>query len=244
MSIPKKIHYCWFGNNPKSELINSCIESWKKFACDYEIIEWNETNFDVTKYKYARQAYKEKKYAFVSDVARFEILFHEGGIYLDTDVELIKNIDEFLDNELFMGYDQNGLVATGLIVGSLNNNLVLKKILTYYNEHEFLLPNGRPNTTTVVTIVGDILKDSGFILDGAYANKNGVVLYPSTYFDPYDYENQVMNITENTYSIHHYAASWKSSKDIKIYKIGLVIKKIVGNSLYEKIAKLKHKIYG
>ncbi len=116
--IPKTIHYCWFGDNPKSELIKKCIESWKEFAPDFDIVEWNETNFDISKYKYAKQAYEKKNYAFVSDVARFDVLNTYGGIYLDTDVELIKPIERLLNNNLFMGYDQKGLIATGLIMGS------------------------------------------------------------------------------------------------------------------------------
>lgn len=242
--IPKKIHYCWFGGNPKSELINKCIDSWKKYAPDFEIIEWNEDNFDIHKYKYAEQAYEIKKYAFVSDVARFDVLMNEGGIYLDTDVELLKPIDEFIKNEMFMGYDQKGLVASGLIMGSIKQHPILEKILEYYSANEFLLSNGRPNTTTVVTIVSDILTNLGFALDGEYANINGVVVYPFEYFDPFDYENNVMRISSNTHSIHHYAASWKSKKDMRIYKIGMAIKRIVGKESYDKIARLKHKILG
>lgn len=243
-TISKKLHYCWFGNNTKSDLIKKCINSWKQFAPDYEIIEWNESNFDIKKYKYAEQAYEAKKYAFVSDVARFDILYNEGGIYVDTDVEFLKPIDTFLADELFMGYSQNGLVASGLITGCSKHNILLKEILLYYENHEFLLLNGRPNTTNVVTIVSDILIERGFILDGTYMNRDGVVLYPAEYFDPYDYENKKMYISDKTYLIHHYAASWKNNSDMYIYNIGLVIKKIVGKKFYDKIAKLKHKIYG
>lgn len=137
--IPKVIHYCWFGENPKNELIENCIKSWKKYAPNFEIIEWNESNFNVNKYLYSQQAYESKKYAFVSDVARFDILYNQGGIYLDTDVELIKPIDEFLDNRLFMGYDQKDLVASGLIMGAEKGHPLLQKIISFYQNNSFLL---------------------------------------------------------------------------------------------------------
>ena len=242
--IPKKIHYCWFGGNQKSELIQKCIESWKKYAPDYDIIEWNENNYDIDKIKYSKQAYEAKKYAFVSDVARFEILFNEGGIYLDTDVELIKPIDAFLENHLFMGYDQKGLIASGLIMGAEKNNPILMDIIKYYKVNCFLLENGRPNSTTVVTIVSDILKRQKIELDGKYREKDGITLYPWEVFDPYDYEHDKMKISEHTVSIHHYAASWKNSKDNFVYLIGRCIKRVVGDKLYDKIARFKHRILG
>lgn len=242
--IPKIIHYCWFGNNTKSKTILKCIESWRIYAPDYEIIEWNEKNFEVNKYEYARQAYLEKKYAFVSDVARFDVLYNYGGIYLDTDVELLKPIDFIRNSNIFMGYSQNGLVASGLIMGSKKGEKILKDIINYYETNSFLLSNGRPNMTTVVTIVSEILEKKGVILDGTFSEKEGVVLYPAEYFDPFDYENNELKITDKTISIHHYAASWKSEKDMKIFRIGIVIKKIVGKNMYKKIAEIKHKIYG
>jgi hypothetical protein len=243
--IPKTIHYCWFGDNPKSELIKKCIESWKEFAPDFDIVEWNETNFDISKYKYAKQAYEKKNYAFVSDVARFDVLNTYGGIYLDTDVELIKPIERLLNNNLFMGYDQKGLIATGLIMGSEPKKEMLEEILEYYSKKSFLLQNGLPDNTTVVTIVSDILKGNGFILNGDYyEDPSTLTLYPSELFDPFDYENDRMKITDSTISIHHYAASWKSENDKRIYRIGKLIKKIVGNHAYDKIARIKHKIIG
>lgn len=242
--IPKVIHYCWFGKNPKSELIEKCIDSWKKFAPDFEIKEWNESNVDFSKYIYAEQAYASKKYAFVSDVVRFDVLYKYGGIYLDTDVELIKTIDEYLENNLFFGYDQKGLIATGLIMGSEAEHILLKKICDYYKENPFFLTNGRPNMTTVVTIVSDILVENNIKLNGNYYKDDLVTLYPAKLFDPYDFENNKMRLTENTVSIHHYASSWKSASDMRIYKIGMLVKKLVGKSLYEKIARMKHRILG
>lgn len=242
--IPRVIHYCWFGNNEKSELIKKCIESWKHYAPDFEIKEWNETNTELSEYIYAEQAYNNKRYAFVSDVVRFDVLYKYGGIYLDTDVELIKPIDKYINNNLFLGYDQKGLIASGLIMGCEAGQPIVKKIMDYYKHTPFLLSNGRPNMTTVVTIVSDILMEQKIILNGKYYQDGQITLYPSELFDPFDYENDKMNLTEKTVSIHHYASSWKSDKDMKIYAIGRIIKKIVGNNAYNKIARLKHKIWG
>lgn len=242
--IPKTIHYCWFGGNPLPEEAVRCIESWRRFCPDYEIREWNESNFNIHKYKYAEQAYGKKKYAFVSDVARFDILFQYGGVYLDTDVELLRPIDSFLSNESFAGYDQSGKINTGLIYGSAPGNPLIKEALSYYTKNEFLLKNGLPNTTTVVTIFSDILSKHGYTLDGQFFQSPLLTLYPWDYFDPFDFETRQMKITENTHSIHHYACSWKSKNDMRIYKIGLAIKKAVGKDKYEKIARLKHKLLG
>lgn len=242
--IPKVIHYCWFGDNPKTELILKCIKSWEKYAPDFEIIEWNERNFNINEYAYAREAYSLKKWAFVSDVARFHILQSNGGIYLDTDVELIKPINELLDNEMFMAYDQRGRIAPGLIMGSVAGHYMLKKILEYYQAHHFKMANGLPNTTTVVTIVSSILEENSIDLNGLNFSNNHMRLYDMTYFDPYNFETKKISLKENTISIHHYEASWKSAKDIVIYKCGVALRKLIGGKLYSKIAKIKHQIVG
>lgn len=244
MSIPKIIHYCWFGRGEKSELINKCIESWKKLAPDFQIIEWNEDNFDVNMFKYTKQAYDVKKYAFVSDVVRFYVLNDMGGIYLDTDVELLKPLDDLLENEIFMAYSRDGQISTGLIAGSEKNQDILKCILRYYNEHNFLLKNGNPNTTTVCTIVSDIFKKKGYTLDGKMKKYGEITLYSDEYFDPFDYENNKMYLTEKAYAVHYYAGTWKSPKDKVICKIGRIIKKATGRKIYDKIARIKHKIVG
>ena len=244
LSIPKIIHYCWFGENPKSELIEKCIASWKKYAPDFKIIEWNENNYDIDRYIYTKQAYREKKYAFVSDVARFQVLFEYGGIYLDTDVELLKPIDQLLNTDIFMAYDQRSKIASGLVFGSTARNKILEQILDYYRNNNFLLSNGRPNTTTVVTIVSNVLENLGIKLDGDYFDIDGITMYPWEYFDPLNYETKEMRISSNTYAVHYYAMSWKSSKDLIIYRVGLAIKRVIGPRLYEKIALIKHRYLG
>lgn len=242
--IPKIIHYCWFGGNPKSELILKCIESWKKFAADYKIIEWNENNFDLNKYKYVRQAYDKGKFAFVSDVVRFDVLNKYGGVYLDTDVELLAPIDSFMNSSMFMGFDKRNKVASGLIFGSISNHPILADVLTYYDTTPFIMSNGNIDTTTVVTILSDVLTANGYVLDGKMIKDESLTVYPSEYFDPLDYENEKLTITKNTIAIHYYAGSWKSKKDRIIARIGLMMKKIIGKDLYEKVARLKHKHWG
>lgn len=245
MSIPKIIHFCWFGRGPKSELIEKCIESWKKYLPDYEIREWNEDNFNIDRYLYAKEAYEDKKYAFVSDVARFHVLYNYGGIYMDTDVEVLKNLDEFLNNRMFAGYERTGLVNSGLILGCERHHEIAKNMLMFYAKSHFRLANGRPNMTTVCTIMTNMLTKKGIIdAAGRPTDENQLSLYPTEYFDPYDYENDEMHKTDNTYTIHYYSMSWKSEKDMKVYRVGRSIKKLVGPKLYKKIAVMKHKILG
>lgn len=136
--IPKKIHYIWFGKGEKNDRVKHCIESWKKYLPDYEIIEWNEENFDINYNDFTKQAYAYKKWAYVSDVARFYILHNEGGIYMDTDVEIYKPIDEFLDNEGFIGYESVPYLSSATI-GAEKGNPVIKLILDFYNAIDFKL---------------------------------------------------------------------------------------------------------
>ena len=140
--IPRIIHYVWFGKKKKSRVVQKCIESWYKYCSDYRIVEWNETNYNIKKNQYMYEAYKEKKWAFASDYARFDIIYHYGGIYLDTDVELVANIDVFLQNKMFMGFLDDKRVASGLGFGSISGNPIVKEILGYYTNRSFYKANG------------------------------------------------------------------------------------------------------
>ena len=131
--IPKKIHYCWFGRNPKPKLAEKCISSWKKHCPDYEIVEWNEDNFDINKYSYAKYCLDNQKYAFLSDFARLIIVSEEGGIYFDTDVEIVRNFDDLLNNEAFYGFETNEYVATGLGFGAEKNHVTVNEMLKEYD---------------------------------------------------------------------------------------------------------------
>ena len=224
--IPKIIHYCWFGGNPLPEFAIKCIDSWKKYLPDYEIKEWNESNFDVNIIPYTSEAYSVKKYAFVSDYARFWILYKFGGLYFDTDVELIKSIDDIIEKGPFMGCEKEAKpgatptklgVAPGLGLG-VNPGLGLySEILDVYKNIHFFNKNGSYNQQTVVAYTTEILCSHGLVNSNKVQLCAGVWIYPKDYFCPMDYVTKVLTISENTRSIHHYSATW-ITKSQKIYK--------------------------
>ena len=214
--IPKIIHYCWFGRNPLPELAQKCIASWKKYLPDYEIKEWNEDNFDVNMVPYTAEAYKAKKYAFVSDYARFWILYHYGGLYFDTDVEVIAPMDDIIARGPFMGCEAGHNGATPVITGvapglglGVNPGLGLyKAVLDWYHTHHFALWKGT-FSGTVVKVVTDIFRENGCVPIGdGIMESCGVFIYPADYFCPKNYYTGEINITNNTVSIHHYTATW------------------------------------
>ena len=209
--IPKIIHYCWFGGNPLPDIVQKCIESWKKYCPDYEIIKWDESNFDVNCCDYAKEAYEAKKWAFVSDYCRFYVLNKQGGIYLDTDVELIKPIDNLLDCS-FVGFEGKKVVASGLIRGVVPNDAVCDRMLESYNNDHFLLDDGTFNIRTVCDRETEILKEYGLKPNGSLQTVINTRVFPSEYFCPLDTIRWQLNITENTYSIHHYDSSWISEE--------------------------------
>lgn len=222
--IPKIIHYCWFGGNPLPELAVRCIDSWKKHFPNYVIKEWNESNFDINCCYYVKEAYNAKKWAFVSDYARFWILYHEGGIYFDTDVEVIKDMSDIISKGAFMGCESTHIYADlglgvnpGLGIGAPPGLGLYKEILDFYNVIHFVNENGALCEKTVVEYTTDRLVKYGF----GYANNvqrldcGGQVIniYPPEYFCPLNCETGKMLITEKTVSIHHYTASWLSKLD-------------------------------
>lgn len=207
--IPKKIHYCWFGGNEKPQEILQCYESWKKYCPDYEIIEWNEENFDVNLCQYAAEAYKEKKWAFVSDYARIRILLEQGGIYMDTDVELIKPIDDLLNQEAFLGFEEGLGVNSGLIMGSIAGHRFLAEQESQYKNYNFI-KDGKLNLTSCVEYTTKLLVEHGLKIENSIQHVMGVTIYPIDYFSPLNMNTGALNITENTYSIHRYAGSWAS----------------------------------
>lgn len=212
--IPKIIHYCWFGHNPLPELAIKCIDSWKKFLPDYEIREWNEDNFDVNIIPYTEAAYKAKKYAFVSDYARFWILYKYGGVYFDTDVEVIRPMDDIIEIGPFMGCEKSTnkgttpSVAPGLGLGVTPGLDLYKDILEFYHGYEFVLKSDSYKMVTIVDITTNILLRHGLKNEPGIQFIDGVYIYPSEYFCPIDIITKRLRITENSRTIHHYAASW------------------------------------
>lgn len=227
--IPKIIHYCWFGRNPLPDLALKCIASWRKYLPDYEIKEWNEDNFNVDQTTYTAEAYRLKRYAYVSDYVRFWVLYHYGGIYFDTDVEVIRPMDDIITRGSFAGFEcqkgspndnPHGDMAAGLGMGAVQNHPFCKQMVKYYNHIHYVKWNGKGS--------GIVLRHTERLLD--YEHKevfsDGVVLvsgmfvYPTDYFCPLNYFTNKMCITENTRSIHHYMTSWKQpiSRWKKLYQ--------------------------
>lgn len=239
--IPKVIHYCWFGHNKKPKLIKKCIASWKKYMPDWEIREWNEKNYDVNKNAYIKEAYKEKKWAFVVDYARFDILNHFGGIFLDTDVELLRSIpEEILAKEAFTGFENPGRVNPGLVYGSIRGQKVTREIMSVYEGKTFdNTVEGR--TENIVDIVSEVLIKGGLKINGEFQIVEKVAIYPRDYFCCFNFETQGFETTKNTVSIHHYFASWTPWKRRLHFKIIKLAATILGRERYLWI---KRKIMG
>ena len=230
----KIIHYCWFGGNPKSELILKCIESWKKYCPDYKIIEWNEDNFDINCCEYVKEAYEAKKWAFVSDYCRFHVLYNQGGIYLDTDVELIKNLDGLSD--CFVGFESNHRVASGLIRAANKGDRICKLMLESYSNDHFLNPDGSYNLMTVCDRETEILSNLGLKKNNSLQVVCNTTIYPKDYFCPYDFSTCQTNITNNTRSIHLYAGTWYSPQEDFAQKLRKKLNRFIPNSIAAKIA--------
>lgn len=225
--IPKVIHYCWFGGNPLPEKALKCIESWKKYCPGYEIKEWNEKNYDVKKINYTAQAYQSKKYAFVSDYVRFDILYKYGGIYFDTDVEVIKPIDEIIVRGPFFGMETPATVNPGLGIAASAGDPLYAEILESYKNSFFLKPNGKPDLTTIVERVTGILYKHGFLKENKIQLIESINIYPTDYFNPKNPRTGIIIITPNTYTIHHFDASWTPPLRKKYIKLsGVLIPKI------------------
>ncbi len=206
--IPKKIHYCWFGKQELPLLAKQCIASWEKFFPDYEIIRWDENNFNIFECPYVQEAYSEKKWAFVSDYARFKILYENGGVYFDTDVEVIKSFNTILSKGAFMGLEHDYRVNPGLGIAAAPGLKIYQEILEKYKKLHFKGINGQLNVTTVVTYTTNILKKHGFVSGKDIQEVAGIYIYPTEYFCPKDYLTGKTTITANTLSIHHFTASW------------------------------------
>ena len=238
MSIPKVIHYCWFGKGKMPKLAKKCIKSWKKYCPDYEFVLHTEDNFDLTQNRYMREAYKAGKWAFVSDYARLKIIYDNGGIYLDTDVELIKPVDDLVKLGGFMGFDEKGIVATGLGFGAEKGNKIVSEFLKDYDDIPFILPDGSFDLTPCPDRNTEALKRLGMDIENKNQTFMDVTFLPDEYLCPMDYYTGKKTITDKTYSIHHYSASWTNS----VTKRTTRIKRIIGVKMYNKLyGKFLHK---
>ncbi len=226
--IPKIVHYCWFGGKPKPENIRSCIDSWKRHLPDYRFMEWNEENFDFNAMAYTRKAYEAKKFAFVSDVARLKALCEYGGIYLDTDVEVLKPFDDILNHRCVLGMEERNYIATSFIAAEPNFPLI-NKFLSDYDQAQFDI-SGSAGVETNVKKLTKILEDKGFIRENKRQEIGDITIFPKEYFSPYDYINCVDLRTENTYCVHYFYITWQSNT-VKIKK---AIKKVAAKILGKK----------
>lgn len=248
--IPKTIHYCWFGRNPLPEDAQKCIDSWRKYLPDYDIIEWNEDNFDINSNQYVKEAYESRKFAFVTDYVRLFALYHEGGIYMDTDVEVLKSYDPFLHHSAFSGFENNGYVPTGMMAAE-KGSVWAKELLERYNERKFVKDDGTYDLTTNTTVITEYMIQKGLVANNTYQDfPNLVTMYPSDYFCPKDHGTGQIHLTDNSVCIHHFACSWldHSSANFRLHKlknkfISLFGAKFILNILkYSGLSKLKNKL--
>ncbi|WP_195467400.1 glycosyltransferase [Clostridium sp. D43t1_170807_H7] len=230
-NIPKKIHYCWFGENELPELTQKCMESWRKNCLGYEIIEWNEKNFNINCNEYVKEAYQCKKWAFVSDYVRLKVLYEEGGIYVDTDLEIIKSFDDLLKLKSFIGFEDNQGLSTA-VIGAVPKSNWIFKWMEYYETNNFIKQDGSMDTTTNVEIISKMLtKTTNLEFNNTMQIlNNGIKVFPKEYFSPKEYATNIMKITNNTYAIHHFDSSWLGELEIKKLRRGFKLRKIFGNT--------------
>lgn len=209
--IPKIIHYCWFGGGEKSKLAKKCIASWNRFCPDYEIKEWNETNFDVYSNDYTKYCYENKKWAFLSDYIRLSVVYEYGGIYLDTDVEVLRTFDPLLDNHAFFGFETTEFINTGHGFGAVRNNPLISRMLEEYKTLEKKEDGSFPLNACPAINTKPLLEE-GLIQNGKKQIVSGALILPILFFNPYDDPTGRLNITKDTFSIHWYNKSWISNK--------------------------------
>lgn len=239
--IPKVIHYCWFGGNPLDSKSKKCIGSWRKYFPDYEIKEWNENNFDVNSCRYAKEAYQSKKWAFVSDYARFKILYEYGGVYFDTDVEVIKSFDDILSMGSYMGCERDcDDVNPGLGIAVAPGLGIIKEIIDDYEKSSFYKDNGELNLSTIVERTTSILKKHGLKSCDKIQSVADLFIYPREYFCPINMQTGKLEITKNTHSIHHFAGSWESSNN----KFRGKVYRLINRCLGENAANYARKVFG
>lgn len=242
--IPKVIHYCWFGQHQKPKSVEKYIKEWREKLPDYQIIEWNESNFDINCCNYVAQAYQAEKFAFVADYARLKALYEYGGIYLDTDVEVVKSFDQLIDTtdaDLILGLEEKNWICTSTII-SCQHNLFIKQFMDSYHKQSFFNKDNSINTTTNVVRITQMLFEFGFkqFNQRQYINTNNtrILILEAEYLSPMDYINRIDNRTVNTITIHHYDITWGKKKEFLIRFIKQSFVKLVGKKLATKFWKL------
>lgn len=236
--IPKRIHYCWFGHSPMSELALKCIESWHRYMPDYAYKLWNEDNFDVNSNQYVKEAYEARKFAFVTDYVRLYALFTEGGIYMDTDVEVLKPYDDLLSLSAFTGYEGSKTYppVTGTMASKAGGAWVTEQLSAYDNAH-FIKPDGSLDLTTNTARISEIMRKNGFVQNGKKQIYKDLHVFPVEFFCPRQTTGEVL-ITKDTYCDHHFMGSWNEGKQNNW------LLRLVGNKGAIKLIKLKRTLFG
>lgn len=254
--IPKKIHLIWFGRNPYSKIVEKCIASWHKYCPDYEVKLWNEDNFDIKSNDYVKEAYEAKKWAFVSDYVRLYALYHEGGVYIDSDVELLKNIDDVLeDKHVVTGYSSSNWIPTGLMASEASNPWI-KELLSYYEDRHFVKGDGSYDMKVNNVIITEISqKEFGFKPGDMFIETGNVALFPQTYFHPYpkrrldyskvdlDKARACFKITKKSYCIHYGTATWVDNQNTVMYKIKHFIRLLLPQFMVEFLERVYFKYF-
>ena len=235
--IPRIIHYCWFGRGPMPELAQKCIESWRRIMPDYAYRLWNEDNFDVLSVPYVKEAYESGKYAFVTDYVRLFALYKEGGIYMDTDVEVLKPYDDLLDLPGFTGYEGSKRLppVTGTMASEPGNAWVKEQLDSYEGAH-FIMPDGSLDTTTNTVRIARIMKEGGFVSDGKKQIYKDMHIFPVEYFCPRQTTGEII-MTDNTYCDHHFMGTWGGKKEGTLLRL-------LGQKTLTRLIKLKRRLLG
>jgi mannosyltransferase OCH1-like enzyme len=233
--IPKIIHYCWFGGAKHPKLMKKCIRSWQRILPDYELRIWTEDTFDIdTSVRYVQEAYREKKYAFVSDYVRLYALYNYGGVYLDTDVEVLKDFSPLLKTETIFGFEDVGKISTAFIAVEPRAEWI-KELLDVYAHRNFILPDGRIDQTTNVEFISKYLANKNIDMQKGFVENKSIIIYPIEYFSPKSWSSGRYEITQDTYTIHYFAGTWHSLP-VRVLSLFFTNEQIV------KIASIKEKI--
>lgn len=234
--IPKTIHYCWYGGKRLSHRAEQCIKSWRKYCPDYTIIQWDESNTDFSENEVLKKAFEEGKWALVSDIVRLMAVYKYGGIYMDTDVELLKPLDAFLAHKAYFGFENKFRINTGHGFGAEAQQAIVKELLDCYKKEIFWKTDGTYQFMACPKLNSKVFFERGLEEGDSFQMLGEVAVYPSEYFCPKDYQTGRVRCTKNTYSIHHYAGSWLSFKQ-KLWLLFLHVIGERGRNIYDRIRK-------